>query len=151
MDYRDAENRLLGLLGENNQAVLRNKDGEEAILTKTSIGKLLSEAAVKKTIDNGFARSQHYAAAAYIDNLFGESVKALTHSDKYGNPAVTMHRYTASLFGGNIAYMTVKESKQHKAKRIYTIELVEIGALEGKLDEVRKISCAHPHFQRSCL
>jgi hypothetical protein len=68
-----------------------NKDGEEA---------RMSNAAVAKSINNGFTKEQHYAVASDIDNLFENSTKALSHPDKYKNPDIkAMHRFTSPLFG----------------------------------------------------
>ena len=144
MTYDETRNRLLNLLDCNNQMILTSKDGEEAKLSKSSIGKLMSEAAVKKSINNGFSRKQHYAAAAYIDKLFKISIKVLESPDKYNNPDVkAMHRFIAPIHN-DIAYITIKETTEH-GKRIYTIELVEIEKLEGKLEEA-KFNSHIPHF-----
>jgi len=97
----------------------------------------MSEAAVNKSIDNGFTRTQHYAAVSDIDYLFKKSVKLWERPDKYGNlDVVAIHRFAAQLFGNNVAFITVKEVREH-GKKIYTAELIEIGKLEGKLEEAK--------------
>ncbi|GBU20482.1 hypothetical protein R80B4_00360 [Fibrobacteres bacterium R8-0-B4] len=145
MNFAEARQKLLNLLGENSEVVLENgNDGEEARLSKSSIGKLMSNAAVKKSMANGFTREQHYAAASDIDSLFRNAVKAFSHADRDGNrDVVAMHRFTAPLFGNNSAYITVKETTEH-GKRIYTIELMEIGKLEGMLEEAKSGSATFP-------
>ena len=137
MSYEDAKKKLLGLLDDNNQTILKSKDGEEARLSRTSIGKLISNDAVRKSMNNGFTREQHYAAASDISDLFENSIKVWEHPDEHGNSdVVAMHRFAAPLFGDNAAYITVKEATEH-GKRIYTVELIETGKLEGMLEEAK--------------
>jgi hypothetical protein len=66
--FREAETRLLSLLNEGEPTILHNRSGDDARLSKSSIGKLLSNAAVRKSIDNGFTREQHYAVAAILES-----------------------------------------------------------------------------------
>jgi len=104
----------------------------------------MANTTVRKSLDNGFTREQHYAAASDIDSLFKKSVQVMSHADKYGDPNVkAIHRFAAPLFGDNVAYITVKESTEH-GKRIYTVELMEIGKLEGVLDGARNASHSLP-------
>jgi len=144
MKYEEARQKLLGLLGENNETTLENdNDGGEARLSKSSIGKLMANTTVRKSLDNGFTREQHYAAVSDVDNLFRKSVKVISHADKYGDPNVkAIHRFAAPLFGDNIAYITIKESTEH-GKRLYTVELMKIGKLVGMLEEARDKSPTH--------
>ena len=128
-DRSSAVMRLENLIKSNNNQpiVIRSKDGEEAKLSKNSIQKLVSEDAIKKSVDNGFKREQHFAAVADIDNLFRNSVKVLSHPDRNNDPNIkAMHRFAAPLFGDNAAYITVKEATEH-GKRIYSVELIEMG------------------------
>ncbi|MDR2999666.1 MAG: hypothetical protein LBU89_00250 [Fibromonadaceae bacterium] len=145
MSFEKAVNKLRELIGRG--IILKNKkNGEEVRLSRRSIGKLLSNAAVAKSIANGFTRGQHYAAASDIDNLFVNSIKILTQPDKYKNlDIVAMHRFIAPLFGSNKVYITVKEAKE-QGKRIYTIELIEMRKLEGILEEAKLNSANFPHF-----
>jgi len=127
-DRSSAVMRLENLIKSNNNQpiVIRSKDGEEAKLSKNSIQKLVSEDAIKKSVDNGFKREQHFAAVADIDNLFKNSVKVLSHPDRNNDPNIkAMHRFAAPLFGDNAAYITVKEATEH-GKRIYSVELIEM-------------------------
>ena len=128
ISQKEATAILTGLLGADNQTMLRNiRSGEEVRLSKSSIGKLLSNAAVAKSMNNGFTREQHYAVASDIDNLFANSVKVLIQPDKYGNPdVIAMHRFSVHIFGNNTAYITVKETKE-QGKRMYSVELIEMG------------------------
>jgi len=142
--YDEARSKLIGLLGNDSQIMLRNaQNGDEVRLSKTSIGKMLSNAAVQKSINNGFTREQHYAVASDIDNLFVNSIKILEYTDKNGDPNLFIHRYAAILyFSDAIAYITVRETKliKHKyvGKRIYSTEIIEIKKFEGILNVVKK-------------
>jgi hypothetical protein len=129
---KEATIRLKELIKNNGSKPLaiKNIEGEEARLSGTSIGKLVSDAAVQKSIANRFTKEQHFAAAAYIDSLYKNSVKMLSHPDKNGYNDVTIHRFASPLFGNNAAYITLKEVNEY-GKRIYTVELVELGKLEG--------------------
>ena len=40
------------------------------------------------------------------------------------------------LFTDNVAFITIKEATE-QGKRIYSVELIEIGKLEGKVAEVK--------------
>jgi len=76
VDYKTACQKLLSLLGEDREIWLQNdNDGEIARLSRSSVGKLLSNDAVHKSTGNGFTREQHYAAASDIDSLFTNSYK----------------------------------------------------------------------------
>jgi len=145
MSLKNSVDKLRELLKDysnENPLIIKSKDGEKARLGRSSIGKLTSNAAVQKSMDNGFTREQHYAAAADIDNLFRHSVKVLSRPDKSGDINVTIHRFAAPLFDDNAAYITVKESVQH-GKRIYSAELMEIKRLGGILEEAQDKSSTH--------
>jgi hypothetical protein len=144
MNRKDAANKLLELIKNNGNKpiVIKSKDGEEAYLSKTSVGKLVSETAAQKSIANGFTKEQHFAAASNIYNLFKNSTKVLTLPDKSGDPNVkAIHRFAAPTFGDNGVFITVKEATE-QGKRIYSIELIEMGKLEGKVNEVKSKSLA---------
>ena len=136
-DFKNAKIKLGTLIKNNGNEplVIKSKDGEEAKLSKTSIQKLVSNEAVQKSIRNGFKREQHYAAASDIDNLFRNSVKVLSRPDRNNDPNVkAIHKFAAPLFGDNLAYITVKEATE-QGKRIYSVELIEMGKLEGYQNE----------------
>jgi hypothetical protein len=137
--YKDAKEKLASLLGGHGEVLFRNDNGGEvARLSKTSVGKLLSNAAVQKSINNGFTREQHYAVASDIDNLFKASFKLFEQPDNRGIPGVFIHRFAIPLnLDDAVAYITVKESMQHSGKRIYSIELIKIEKLGGMLEEAR--------------
>jgi len=144
MSRKEAVLKLAVLIKDNgnNPILIKSGDGEEAKLSKTSIGKLFSNPAIEKSMNNGFTREQHFAAVSDIANLFANSVKVLTHPDKNGDPNIkAMHRFAAPLFEDNSAFITVKEASE-QGKKIYAVELIEIGRLEGKLNEVKSKSLA---------
>jgi len=145
MSLRNSVDKLKELLkhySNEKPLIIKSKDGEEARLGRSSIGKLVSNAAVQKSMDNGFTREQHYAAASDIDDLFKNSVKVSSRPDKSGDKNIIIHRFAAPLFGNKAAYITVKESVQH-GKRIYSAELMEIKKLGGILEEARDKSPTH--------
>jgi len=145
MSLKNSVDKLRELLKDysnENPLIIKSKGGEEARLGRSSIGKLVSNAAVQKSMDNGFTREQHYATASDIDYLFKNSVKVSTRPDKSGDRNVTIHRFAALLFGDNAVYITVKESVQH-GKRIYSAELMEIKRLGGMLEEAQDKSSTH--------
>jgi len=145
MKYEESRQKLLNLLGVNSGIMLKNgNDGEEARLSKPSIGKLVSNTAVRKSMDNGFSREQHYAVVSDIDNLYSCASEVWNHPDKYGNTDVVIHRLAAPLYFDNaVAYITVKESA-HRGRKIYSAELMTIEKLGGILEGARSSSHSLP-------
>ena len=134
IDYNKAKSKLLKLIEDNSEAILKNSY-EEVRLSKSSVGKLLSVPAVRKSLENGFTRAQHNAAAANIDLLFKNSTKMLSRQDRQGDLHVkAIHRYASPIFGDNAAFITVKETVEG-GKKAYSIELILEKELEGKLEE----------------
>ena len=105
---------------------------------------MLSSLAVNKSKANGFTAEQHFAVASDIDNLYRNSVKVLTHNDKNNDQNIAaIHRFVAPTFGDNAAYITIKEATAH-GKRIYSVEVIELGKLEGHVNESRLKSSSNP-------
>jgi NADH dehydrogenase/NADH:ubiquinone oxidoreductase subunit G len=103
--------------------------GITARIGSTQRSKIISTAALNKTLKNGFTAQQHNAAAAHIDKLWKHAEQIEEHPDK-GNDAniKSVKRFAAPVIFGEetgIAYLTVKESLEH-GHRIYSIELQEI-------------------------
>jgi len=147
MRYQEAREKLRALLNGSSAIILKNdNDGEEARLSKTSIGKLTSNAAVQKSIENGFTREQHYAVVSDIDSLFKNALKLLVRPDSNGEFGIFIHRFATPLyFDDAVAFITVKESRQHGGKRVHTAEVIKIGKLGGMLEEAREKSpTLHP-------
>ena len=134
MSSQEARSRLNRLLSENRVLLVTSKDGNEARINRTSVGKMLSPPAVNKSIDNGFSAGQHYAVASDIVNVYNNSVKVSSRPDRHGHPDVTIHRLVTPLhFDDGAAYITVKETIQG-GNRIHSLELIEIGKLERTLE-----------------
>jgi len=147
ISYSEVRKRLSALLGGDSSITLKNDDdGETARFTKTSIGKITSNAAVQKSIENGFTREQHYAVVSDIAELFKKSLQIMVRPDSNGEAGIFIHRYAVPLhFDDAVAYITIKESRQHGGKRIHTAEVIEIGKLGGMLEEARdKSPTLHP-------
>jgi len=129
----DARQKLNCLLGEACTLLVTSKDGHEARLNRDSIGKMLSNSAVKKSVDNGFTSKQHFAVVSDIENVYSNSVKVSSSPDRHGYPDVTIHRLAVPLhFDNGAAYITVKETLQG-GNRVHSLELIEIGRLERTL------------------
>jgi len=128
-----AKNKLYGLIeNSGGRLIIANKKGENCYINKNSVDKMLS--ASSKSIENNFSAGQHFAAVADIINLYKNSVKVLTHPDKKGSGNIgAIHRYVAPLYDNNIVYITVKEVTK-VGNKIYSIELMELGKLEGKFE-----------------
>jgi len=142
----EAYKKLFARIGESGDVVtLRNdNDGEEVLLSKRSVKKLLSGAAAKKSVINGFTVEQHYAVAADIEDVFTRSVKILSRPDRDGNQTTTIHQFTAPLhFKDAEAFMTVKEDTRF-GKKMYSVELMEIKKPGGTLAEAREDSRVQP-------
>jgi hypothetical protein len=153
MTRQEARENLFERIGENQEVTLKNtNDGEEALLTRTGIRKMMSEAAVNKSIENGFTAKQHFAVASDIENLFNKSFKVLKHSDKDGDAnIVDIHRFATPLgMDDAVAYITVKESTEHR-KRIYSIENMKIEKLESTLRDLDEVNRPGTLSQRASL
>jgi len=131
-----AKNRLYSQIESNGNGrlTIKRDNGEEAYINKGSVDKMLS-AAGSSTKNGVFTKEQHFAAVANVDNLYRNSTKALTHPDKkFARNITAIQRRVAPLFGDRIAYLTVKEIEK-QGKKIHSIELIELGKLEGKMAE----------------
>ena len=151
MSFEEARRRLFELIGgQGNEIMLQNaNDGDKARLNGKSIKKMTSGTAIRKSVENGFTKEQHFAAVSDIDTLYRNAVKVLSHPDKYGNPEVVIHRFAAPLHVNDaIAYITVKESILH-GKRVYSAELMKIKKLGGILTDSEVFSriLSSPSFQ----
>jgi hypothetical protein len=119
------------------QLTIKNIDGEEATINKKTIGKMLAPKTVNKSVENGFAKEQHFAVASDIENLYKNSIKVLTHMHNESNLDIkAIHRFVAPIYKDNGVFITVRELTEH-GKKIYSIELVELGKLEGISNRVK--------------
>ena len=126
-------------------AQLRGKDlrndstGIVARVNVRQAGKLLSNAAVDKSMGNGFTREQHYAAAANVQELWRYAVLAENRADRAGDENIaSIKRFVAPVFfDGDVhfAALLAKESQEH-GHRVYSVEVHELKTLQGMLDEL---------------
>lgn len=114
-------------------SVVNENDGSTARISSTSIGKLLSNKALNKSLDNGFTRTEHDTAATNIDILFKKSIKTLSRQDRKGSEHIIgIHYYSTDVTFQDTgregtAEIMVKESVQN-GQMIYTMELVGLKA-----------------------
>ncbi len=124
------------------QEFKNENNGDIVTIGSTGINKLVSNAATRKSIGNGYTLKEHNTAAANIVKLFKDSVLKETHDDykvKNGEHSnikdIRIYQVDYAVngkpFSGKI---TVKETVQH-GKKLYSIELMEIEKPEGMLEQ----------------
>ncbi|MBR4476259.1 MAG: hypothetical protein IKO87_01820, partial [Kiritimatiellae bacterium] len=100
--------------------------------------KILSNAAVRKSQNNGFSVNEHDAAASILETLWKVATLGKTDPDKNGDQSLkSVKRFVAPVRLGEkdaYAYITAKESVEH-GHRIYSIELEKLEALAGMFKE----------------
>ena len=102
-------------------ATITSKEGINATLSINSIGKMISDKAIQKSLDNGFSREEHLKAVLDIRPLFENAIRRESTQDKKGN-GIIIHRLESNIDEKSLALITLKESQQH-GRKIYTIEL----------------------------
>ena len=102
-------------------ATITSKEGINATLSINSIGKMISDKAIQKSLDNGFSREEHLKAVLDIRPLFENAIRRESTQDKKGNGLI-IHRLESNIDEKSLALITLKESQQH-GRKIYTIEL----------------------------
>lgn len=124
------------------QEFKNENNGDIVTIGSTGINKLVSNAATRKSIGNGYTLEEHNTAAANIVKLFKDSVLKETHDDykvengEHSNiKDIRIYQVDYAVngkpFSGKI---TVKETVQH-GKKLYSIELMEIEKPEGMLEQ----------------
>ena len=112
-----------------NTDLINLETGITAQINTQQRSKIISNAALTKSIHNGFTAGQHNAVATKIDTVFKYAVLAKTTQDKNVDVNIaSIKRFASPIFFGTetaIAYLTVKESTEH-GHRIYSLELLEI-------------------------
>ena len=139
----EAQGKLLGLLGQNSEIILRNYNGgDDARLSKSSIKKMTSPPSIQASARNGFTLEQYCGAASDIVDLYKNAFKLADSSDRNGHPDVRIQRYGAP-FGvdDGVAYITVKESTVY-GKKVHDIQLVKIGKLRG-ISTAERVTSLH--------
>ncbi|MDR2693143.1 MAG: hypothetical protein LBB74_02885, partial [Chitinispirillales bacterium] len=144
----EAIGRLHGLIDETGTVsknghkelfVTNTETGERAALTKASVGKLVSGKAIGQSRANGFTKEQHLAAVMDIEDLFRNSTKVGSHPDKDDTKSVTaINRFIAPIRKDEAAYIT--ERVTTSGERIYSLELIRMGAVGDKIRDINKLS-----------
>ena len=110
--------------------------GIDAQINTNQYNKMVSNAAVNKSLKNGFTRDEHFEALANIEDLFKNAVLLERSNDSKNNDSnVKIHRFASPVvFAEEIAdaLLTVKESIERDQKRIYSLELIEIKKLSER-------------------
>ena len=110
--------------------------GIDAQINTNQYNKMTSNAAVNKSLRNGFSRDKHFEALANIENLFKNAVLLEQTDDlKNNDNNVKIYRFASPFVIDNqIAdvMLTVKRSIDNDTKRIYSLELIEIKKLSEK-------------------
>ena len=120
-----------------NKKLVNGETGIEATVATNQRNKLVSNAAVEKSKENGFTREAHYAAVSVIDKLFKQAVLAETRPDRDKKSGIdSIKRFVSPLkISGQTcyAYITLKETEGHK---IYSMELMDKEKLRGMLSDL---------------
>ena len=132
-EYMTAREAKAILDAQRGKVFVNQDDGREAKLGGTQVRKLLSNAATKKSVANGFTITQHNQAAAHIGDLYENATLVEERPDRGGDPNIVAIRRYASpitvLRNGQTtpatAWLTIKESEQN-GNRIYSLELLEL-------------------------
>ncbi len=131
-----AEDGIKRLIGR----ILKNKDsGFSATFSQTSYKKLVSVAAMQKSVHNGFTKEQHNAAVANIKELYEKAYLLVERADKGGDPNIkAIRRFATPVMttrGVAVAWITTKESVRD-GNRMYSVEMIELKTLAPKIGEV---------------
>ena len=124
-DLRDKAFKIMTRLRQKN--FTNENNGVTVKITREGIDKILSSKAVNKTVEHGYEKEFHFAAAQKVGNLFEKA--RFSHSEEARNKSadiVTFHKYLVDFRVENKltrAKITVKESVGHK---IYSLELLEL-------------------------
>ena len=113
--------------------------GIAAQLSSSAKGKLVSNKATGKSTANGFTRNQHNVLAGNVGTLFETARLVGSRPDRSGDANVlSIKRFARDVRFGNqgaVAWMTIKESKQH-GHHIYSVEAIKVEALDRKVEVV---------------
>ena len=114
----------LELLAGNN--IYNAQTGLPAQVNSNQRGKLISEKALNKSLNNGFTNEEHNTAAANVNKLYEVAIleESREYTDEFARDML-IRRYVANIStknGDAYAKLTVKASKQN-LQRIYSVEL----------------------------
>ena len=127
--YLKAKQGLASIL---NTEIINKTDGTIIIVAKAGYKKLMSNAALQKSINNGFSMQQHFSAVASFKSLFESAKLQSIQDDRKGDDNVKILRYISAFTyqGKNIkALLTIKHTLNIDIKRGYALELM--GYLQG--------------------
>ena len=104
--------------------------GITASISSEGLNKMMSGAAIKKSVDNGFTPQEHFEAVENVVNLYKRAKLITSYPDqKYNDSKVSIKRFVAQdkLDSGIPidALITVKETYE-RGNKIYSLELDEI-------------------------
>ncbi len=105
--------------------------GIKATFSKRTPGKLISNAACEKSVENGFSKEEHYTMAAKIGDLFKNANLVAVEPDRdsdLNSNVEDVKRFAVefNLNGNNgIALMIVKNT-QNAGHKLYSVELAEL-------------------------
>lgn len=111
-----------------NQKITNKNDGRVAQLSVNGRDKILSGEALKKSINNGFSKEEHFKASKHIKDLYENSILQKSHQDTKSKDIKQTHRYLADTRINNKeaqVLLTIREVIEH-GNRIYSLELQEI-------------------------
>ena len=112
---------------------ITSADGIKASFSKESIGKMISDSAVKASVNNGFSRGEHLAVVYNADKIFSKATLLEKHADKQGR-AMTIYRLTSPLTNETQAFWTIREAiKQNKKAYSVELQLIPNSVITDKL------------------
>lgn len=135
-DLKSAEEALLNI---SKKDLTNDETGIVAKISRIQRNKLLSQKAVRKSLENGFTVGKHNQAVAIIDKLFKSASLIISEADKNNDINIkSIKRFASPVILEKepaIGYITVKESLE-AGHRVYSLELFEIKKFGGKLQEL---------------
>jgi hypothetical protein len=124
-----------GRHGENVLTIKNADCGAMSKLSRSSVGKLTSNAAINESIRNGFTRERHLAAVSDIVSLYRNSIRVGSHPDKNNSPDIlAINRFAAPTYEDNIAYITEKVTTS--GEKIYSLELMSVRGLGDRIEKI---------------
>ena len=112
------------------------ESGITAQINTNQYNKMVSNAAVNKSLQNGFTRENHFEALANIEDIFQNAILLKRTGDlKNNDNNVKIYRFASPfVIDDEIAdaLLTVKESIGSDQRRVYSLELTEIKKLSEK-------------------
>ena len=134
MPTAQAQGEIIKRLSEVlNQGYITSADGIKASFSKESIGKMISDSAVKASVNNGFSRGEHLAVVYNADKIFSKATLLKKHADKQGR-AMTIYRLTSPLTNEAQAFWTIREAiKQNKKAYSVELQLIPNSVITDKL------------------